>query len=41
VVVNPPWPLHDEAKTILPALASILGEGGQGRYKLEWMIKPT
>lgn len=41
VVVNPPWTLHDESNIILPALASILGEGGQGSYKLEWMIKPT
>ena len=41
VVVNPPWTLHDELNIILPALASILGEGGQGSYKLEWMIKPT
>jgi 23S rRNA (adenine2030-N6)-methyltransferase len=41
VIVNPPWTLQEEAGKILPALAAILGEGGQGRYKLEWLVKPT
>ncbi len=41
VVVNPPWTLHGEAEKILPALAAILGEGGQGRHRLEWIVKPT
>ncbi len=41
VMVNPPWTLHDEADKILPALASILGEGGQGRYRLEWIVEPA
>jgi 23S rRNA A2030 N6-methylase RlmJ len=39
VIVNPPWTLHEETKTILPALAAILGEGGQGRYKLDWIVQ--
>jgi 23S rRNA (adenine2030-N6)-methyltransferase len=41
VIVNPPWTLHGEAQKILPALAAILGEGGQGRYRLEWTVKPA
>ena len=40
VIVNPPWTLHEEAKIILPALADVLGEDGQGRYRLEWLVKP-
>ena len=30
VIINPPWTLHEEADTILPALAAALGENGQG-----------
>ena len=41
VIVNPPWTLHAEADKILPALATLLGEGGQGRYRLEWIVKPA
>lgn len=39
VVINPPWTLHDELKTVLPALAAVLGENGQGRHSLQWMIE--
>ena len=41
VILNPPWTLHDEAEALLPALAKALGENGQGRYRLEWIIKPS
>jgi 23S rRNA (adenine2030-N6)-methyltransferase len=41
VVINPPWTLHAEAQKILPALAAVLGEGGQGRYRLEWLVNPS
>jgi 23S rRNA (adenine2030-N6)-methyltransferase len=41
VVVNPPWTLHDEAARILPVLADVLGDGGQGRSRLEWMVGPV
>ena len=27
IVVNPPWTLHDELKTLLPALAQVLSRG--------------
>lgn len=39
VIVNPPWTLFDEAQKIMPALAKILGESGQGRFKLDWIVK--
>jgi 23S rRNA (adenine2030-N6)-methyltransferase len=35
LVVNPPWTLHDELKTILPELEKPLGQGGAARFKLE------
>jgi 23S rRNA (adenine2030-N6)-methyltransferase len=35
LVVNPPWPLQDELKAILPELEKPLGQGGAGRFKLE------
>jgi 23S rRNA (adenine2030-N6)-methyltransferase len=41
VIVNPPWTLYDEAQKILPALSTILGEGGQGKHRLDWIVKPA
>lgn len=35
LVVNPPWPLHGELKTILPELEKPLGQGGAARFRLE------
>jgi 23S rRNA (adenine2030-N6)-methyltransferase len=35
LVVNPPWTLQGELKTILPELARPLGQGGAGRFRLE------
>jgi 23S rRNA (adenine2030-N6)-methyltransferase len=43
VIVNPPWRLENELCVLLPALASILGEGGNGRFRLDWLAgeEPT
>jgi 23S rRNA (adenine2030-N6)-methyltransferase len=35
LIVNPPFPLHGELKTILPELEKPLGQGGAARFKLE------
>jgi 23S rRNA (adenine2030-N6)-methyltransferase len=35
LVVNPPWTLAAELKTILPELEKPLGQGGAGRFRLE------
>jgi 23S rRNA (adenine2030-N6)-methyltransferase len=35
LVVNPPWTLSAELKTILPELEKPLGQGGAGRFRLE------
>jgi 23S rRNA (adenine2030-N6)-methyltransferase len=35
LIVNPPWTLRDELKTILPELEKPLGQGGAGRFRLE------
>jgi len=35
LVVNPPWTLADELRTVLPELERPLGQGGVGRYRLE------
>jgi len=35
LVVNPPWTMQGELKTILPELAKPLGQGGAGRFRLE------
>lgn len=40
VIVNPPWTLHAEAMQFLPALATLLGESGQGRSAITWMVTP-
>jgi len=34
VVVNPPWPLRDEMAVALPWLAEVLGDNGNGRYRI-------
>jgi 23S rRNA (adenine2030-N6)-methyltransferase len=35
LMVNPPWILQGELKTILPELEKPLGQGGAGRFRLE------
>ena len=35
LVVNPPWRLANELKTILPELEKPLGQGGAGRFRLQ------
>ena len=35
LVVNPPWTLAADLKTILPELEKPLGQGGAGRFRLE------
>lgn len=37
VVVNPPFVLEAEMKTVLPVLAARLGENGGARTKIEWL----
>jgi 23S rRNA (adenine2030-N6)-methyltransferase len=37
IAVNPPWTLHDELKTLLPALAEILSRSATGRMALDWL----
>jgi len=41
LIVNPPWTLAGELKTILPELAKPLGQGGAGRYRLEPIIRTS
>lgn len=37
ILVNPPFTLEAELRILLPALAQLLGDPGQGRHKLEWL----
>lgn len=37
IIVNPPFTLEAELRVLLPALAQILGDPGEGRHKLEWL----
>ncbi|HEY0853974.1 MAG TPA: 23S rRNA (adenine(2030)-N(6))-methyltransferase RlmJ, partial [Devosia sp.] len=37
IIVNPPFVLEAELRVLLPALARVLGDEGQGRHKLEWI----
>jgi len=37
IVVNPPFVLEREMRTILPALANVLAEDGRGRVLVEWV----
>ena len=37
IIVNPPFVLEAELRVLLPALARLLGDEGEGRHKLEWL----
>ena len=37
ILVNPPFPLQSELAVLLPALAEVLGRGGKGGFKLDWL----
>lgn len=39
ILVNPPWTLEDELSVLLPALAGILGRGGTGGFRLDWLSR--
>ena len=41
IAVNPPWTLHDELKTLLPALAQVLSRGHTPTQRLEWLTGET
>jgi 23S rRNA (adenine2030-N6)-methyltransferase len=38
-IVNPPWPLEDELKTLLPVLSRSLAAGGRGNYRLDCLAR--
>lgn len=38
-IVNPPWPLEAELKTLLPALSRSLALDGRGTYRLDWLAQ--
>jgi|TARA_A100001391_G_scaffold57550_3_gene35267 23S rRNA (adenine2030-N6)-methyltransferase len=37
VVVNPPYVLEDEMRTLLPKLTGLLADEGRGRFHIEWI----
>ncbi|QQR39146.1 23S rRNA (adenine(2030)-N(6))-methyltransferase RlmJ [Devosia rhizoryzae] len=37
IVVNPPFVLEEEMRTVLPVLAEILGEEDRGRWSVSWI----
>jgi len=37
ILVNPPFTLEAELETLLPPLTNVLGEGGRGAFRLEWI----
>ncbi len=37
IVVNPPFVLEEEMRTILPVLADLLGDEGRGRWSVDWV----
>lgn len=40
IIVNPPYTLHDELATLLPALARFLGKGTWGNGSVSWLTPP-
>ena len=39
IVVNPPFVLEDELRVLLPALATVLSDNGQGTHRIEWLSR--
>jgi 23S rRNA (adenine2030-N6)-methyltransferase len=39
MVVNPPWPLENELKIVLPALVRSLSANGGGHSRLDWIAR--
>ncbi|KKB07775.1 23S rRNA (adenine(2030)-N(6))-methyltransferase RlmJ [Devosia chinhatensis] len=37
IVVNPPYVLEEEMRTVLPVLADLLGREKRGRWRLDWV----
>ena len=37
IIINPPWQLDDELESLLPVLIDLLGEGGKGSWRVEWL----
>lgn len=40
LVLNPPWLLEEESRTLLPFLARVLGKGKWGHSTVEWLTPP-
>lgn len=38
ILVNPPWPLEDKLRRLLPALATLLGAEPAGGTSVEWLV---
>jgi 23S rRNA (adenine2030-N6)-methyltransferase len=41
LIVNPPYPLIDEARVLLPWLAGILARDGRGSWRADWLTPPS
>jgi len=37
IVVNPPYVLEEEMRTVLPVLADVLADEGRGRWSIDWI----
>jgi 23S rRNA (adenine2030-N6)-methyltransferase len=37
IVINPPFTLESELQTLLPALAAVLAEDGEGGWRVDWI----
>jgi 23S rRNA (adenine2030-N6)-methyltransferase len=37
ILVNPPWTLEKELSILLPALVTVLGRGGKGGFRVDWL----
>lgn len=38
-IVNPPWPLEDELKSIFPALVRAIGNANGAKFRLDWLAR--
>lgn len=38
VLVNPPWPIEDKLREVMPVLTNILADGSGGSSRVEWLV---
>lgn len=39
ILLNPPWPVDEQLRSLLPWLSELLGSDGSGNWRVEWLAR--